>query len=264
MEAGGEVGTKVASVTAGTIKSTFLSETFKLGLENVRARASYCFDQPKWRSWKVSCWDNKVSRSSIVKYGNESDKAKLPEENFRNKSKPDGSRKRKKGTGIKAFVQVSRRTVATGQKRKRGGAPNSAAAAGGHSSSSRTSSDAPILLEFNPETKRFADTDCEFCNSGLSTRHRCQVEDPNGKYMYRNNGPNVPPTLICGKAFCVLCMECWGSESRTNCERCLGLDVDARTIAQAAAALTNAREERRNQRKFTNDDADALFDSMDM
>ena len=59
-------------------------------------------------------------------------------------------------------------------------------------------------------------------------------------------------------------MECWGSESRTNCERCLGLDVDARTIAQAAAALTNAREERRNQRKFTNDDADALFDSMDM
>ena len=265
MEAGGEVGTKVASVTAGTIKSTFLSETFKLGLENVRARASYCFDQPKWRSWKVARWDNRTSRSSILKEGNERDKAKLPEESFRNKLKPSGSsRNRKKGAGIKAFVQVSRRTVATGQKRKRGGAPNSAAAAGGHSSSSRTSSDAPILLEFNPETKRFADTDCEFCNSGLSTRHRCQVEDPNGKYMYRNNGPNVPPTLICGKAFCVLCMERWGSESRTNCERCLGLDVDARTIAQAAAALTNAREERRNQRKFTNDDADALFDSMDM
>ena len=59
-------------------------------------------------------------------------------------------------------------------------------------------------------------------------------------------------------------MERWGSESRTNCERCLGLDIDARTKAQAAAALTNAREERRNQRKFTNDDANALFDSMDM
>ena len=44
-------------------------------------------------------------------------------------------------------------------------------------------------------------------NSGMSTRHRCQVEDPNGKYMYRNNGPNVPPTLICGKAFCVFCMD---------------------------------------------------------
>ena len=60
-------------------------------------------------------------------------KAKLPEETFRNKSKPAGSsRNRKKGAGIKAFVQASRATagVGAGQKRKRSGTPASAAAAG--------------------------------------------------------------------------------------------------------------------------------------
>ena len=296
----GEVAENIDGVSADAVRSTFLSETFKAGLANVQNIASYAFQQPKWRTWTVCYWASKITRSAIMKDGLEADKAKLPQATIRNKLKPEGSkRKRKKGSAVKntsrnIFARISESstgisgasssrsgatstgaagaagttgtTGATGRRNRGGGGASGRrpADSSGGSSSSRTSSDAPILLEFNPETKRFADADCECCNSGLSTRHRCQVEDPNGKYMYRNNGPNVPPTLICGKAFCVLCMERWGSESRTNCERCLGLEIDARTKAQAAAALTNAREERRNQRKFTNDDADALFDSMDM
>ena len=88
-------------------------------------------------------------------------------------------------------------------------------------------------------------------NGSDNTRHRCRVEDPNGRYFYHLS-LGVPITLICGKAFCVGCQERWSSEDRTGCGDCLLLEIDERTKQQAAMALENVRNERRQQKELRN------------
>lgn len=121
----------------------------------------------------------------------------------------------------------------------------------------------PVELEYDAGNNRFSNSACECCDSGMLTRHRCRVEDPNGRYFYRESQGGAM-VLICGKAFCVKCQERWNSESRVKCGDCLHLEIDERTKEQAAAALANVRNERRKQKEFNNDDADAFFESIGM
>ena len=87
----------------------------------------------------------------------------------------------------------------------------------------------PVELECDTVNNRFSDSACECCDSGLLTRHRCRVEDPNSRYFYRES-QGGPVTLICGKAFCVQCQLRWNSEDRVKCGDCLHLEIDEKGL----------------------------------
>jgi hypothetical protein len=58
-----------------------LSLSLSVAKEFVKARVSYVFNgkQATPDQWEISTWSKKVVRSSIMKHGNVSDKANLPE-----------------------------------------------------------------------------------------------------------------------------------------------------------------------------------------
>ena len=103
----------------------YIRESFRLGTEYVRLRASYMFEKPEGlvSSYTVGTWSHKVQRSAILKYGNEEDIALLPEATRRN-----GNHSR-----TRTYVQPRRRNVRTRRQRNttRGEANTGAAGAGG-------------------------------------------------------------------------------------------------------------------------------------
>ena len=58
-----------------------ISLSFSVGKEYLKARVSYAFESDRATpdQWEISTWSKKVARSSILKHGNASDKAHLPE-----------------------------------------------------------------------------------------------------------------------------------------------------------------------------------------
>lgn len=93
-----ENGIKLSSGDANTFtleKATELYEQFALYL---KANCSYCFKNTKRNpmNWSISTWSLKTRRSSILKYGSESDKANIGSEvNGRNRPRGKISRTRK-------------------------------------------------------------------------------------------------------------------------------------------------------------------------
>ena len=61
---------------------------------------------------------------------------------------------------------------------------------------------------------------CETCNSGIKTRHRCQTRIDSSNVYDGHLG-----YAICGKAFCCMCNEKWGSDDSKYCGECKGITV---------------------------------------
>lgn len=63
------------------ITTSFIEESFERGTEHVKSRASYIFqdDKKKYSEWMVSVWSLRVKYHSILKFGTDEDKSKLPQ-----------------------------------------------------------------------------------------------------------------------------------------------------------------------------------------
>ena len=80
-----------------SIDAAYLDESFQIGREYLKTRVSYIFENPKMNQnqWSVGTWSKKVARSSIMKYGSDSDKANLPaESSHRNRERQQNGRRR--------------------------------------------------------------------------------------------------------------------------------------------------------------------------
>ena len=78
-------------------------ESFKIGYEYLKSRVEYIFTSPRMKpdTWRVAYWSVKVQRSSIMKFGSEDDKSRLPPENKRNKTRQPKSRTSSDGRQVK-------------------------------------------------------------------------------------------------------------------------------------------------------------------
>ena len=79
-----------------SIDATYLDQSFQLGKEYLKTRVSYIFDNANMNQnqWSVGTWSKKVARSSIMKYGSDSDKANLPAGSSRNRERQQHGRRR--------------------------------------------------------------------------------------------------------------------------------------------------------------------------
>ena len=64
-----------------------LDECFDQGIEYIKVRISYIFEDLKWKDYTVSTFCKKLKASSIRKYGSDSDKAHICE-TVRNRARP--------------------------------------------------------------------------------------------------------------------------------------------------------------------------------
>lgn len=62
---------------------------------------------------------------------------------------------------------------------------------------------------------------CQTCDGGMMTQHRCQCKMPHSNIFDTTLGYN-----ICGKAFCILCTERWGIESSSRCGHHVNQELD--------------------------------------
>ena len=82
-------------------------ESFKIGFEYLKNRVEYIFNSPRMKpdTWRVAYWSVKVQRSSIMKFGTDADKSRLPPASRRNKTRKQCDRTNNEG------VQVKRRRI---------------------------------------------------------------------------------------------------------------------------------------------------------
>jgi hypothetical protein len=73
-------------------------DSFDAGMEFLKTRVQYVFEKRRANpmTWELSTWSKHVRRSSIAKYGTESDKAALPETTRFSKARSTGQLKRKR------------------------------------------------------------------------------------------------------------------------------------------------------------------------
>ena len=78
-------------------------DSFKIGYNYLKSRIEYIFTSPRMKpdTWRVAYWSVKVQRSSIMKFGTEDDKSRLPPENKRNKTRQARNRTSSDGRQVK-------------------------------------------------------------------------------------------------------------------------------------------------------------------
>lgn len=139
------------------------------------------------RTWTVCCWAGKVTRSAILNFGTESDKARLPAATAYNRPKPAGSkRKRKKGSAIRnTFARrvagrLSEGAVGGGGGSSTGGSAGGRSTGGrptGSSSAGVPAADLPVVVVVQALATTTAATEVDrvlVVLAAVGTCHKCQ------------------------------------------------------------------------------------------
>ncbi len=94
-----------------TITNQHINEVYDRCVGHLKSTVSYCFQKKKnpENEWTIATWSLRTSRSSIEKKGTESDKAKLPEANNRNKARNKGLQRKRKESENPLYLRRQRK-----------------------------------------------------------------------------------------------------------------------------------------------------------